>query len=197
MILNTVNLKVYIGSSNNLLRRKREHFLLLRRNAHKNTYLQNAFNKYEEKSFTFIILEKGISLDELLEREIYHIVEKDSINKNKGYNLCMPELNGGPLLSEDGKEKVRRARYIQLYGDIIEEDYSIWKQELDIKKNKPKRDTIVIATDMYIATNVQEFDGPTEAANKLGLRMKRIQECLCGSRKYYGGYSFKYKIPRK
>lgn len=46
MIVNKVNGKRYVGSSRNCHRRKSEHLSRLRRNAHINSKLQAAWNKY-------------------------------------------------------------------------------------------------------------------------------------------------------
>lgn len=52
-ITNTVNGKVYIGSSNCVARRLREHKNALLRKAHGNSYLQNAWNKHGAVAFVF------------------------------------------------------------------------------------------------------------------------------------------------
>lgn len=39
---------IYIGSSNNILKRWDNHRWLLRHNKHNNNYLQNSWNKYGE-----------------------------------------------------------------------------------------------------------------------------------------------------
>ena len=55
-ILNIVTNDYYIGQAVNLRERKNKHFSLLRKNEHSNSHLQNAFNKYKEESFEFVIL---------------------------------------------------------------------------------------------------------------------------------------------
>lgn len=55
-IKNDINGKVYIGSTKNLLHRKRQHFVDLRRGKHINKHLLSAFKKYGENSFSFIPL---------------------------------------------------------------------------------------------------------------------------------------------
>lgn len=57
-ITNIVNGKFYIGSSSAIKKRIATHKRTLRSNTHKNRYLQNAWNKYGESSFTFEILEE-------------------------------------------------------------------------------------------------------------------------------------------
>lgn len=56
-IINTVNNHLYIGSSNNLKRRKCQHFSRLKSGTHANKHLQSAYNKYGLNSFVFEIIE--------------------------------------------------------------------------------------------------------------------------------------------
>ena len=49
---------IYIGSSDDILRRKKQHLSALRHNKHHCKYLQNSWNKYGENSFKFIVIEK-------------------------------------------------------------------------------------------------------------------------------------------
>lgn len=51
-----MNDKIYIGSSRDLRKRKRDHFNSLRRNTHSNLPLQNSYNKYGRKVFKFNVL---------------------------------------------------------------------------------------------------------------------------------------------
>ena len=53
-IENSVNGKYYIGSSNNIYRRWKEHIKLLNKNNHHSPHLQFAWNKYGEKILSFL-----------------------------------------------------------------------------------------------------------------------------------------------
>ena len=55
-IENKIDGKKYIGQSVNIKERWYEHKYDLRHNIHDNSYLQNAWNKYAEKSFIFSIV---------------------------------------------------------------------------------------------------------------------------------------------
>lgn len=56
-IINKVNGKFYLGSTNNFNRRVRDHSNLLNKNKHHSILLQRAWNKYGENNFDFKIIE--------------------------------------------------------------------------------------------------------------------------------------------
>lgn len=93
-ILNTVDGKFYIGSAVDFRVRFNTHSKLLKKGAHKNKYLQAAWNKYGANNFEFHILER-CGLDKLLEREQYYFFETDCCNREIGYNLYV--IAGSPL----------------------------------------------------------------------------------------------------
>ena len=103
-ITNKVNGKCYIGQSQDIATRFREHRYLLRQNKYSNKKIQNAWNKYGEENFTFEIIEECM-LDELDEKEMKYIKEYDS--HYNGYN----NTDGGGGIrgwkhSEEFKEKM-------------------------------------------------------------------------------------------
>jgi group I intron endonuclease len=106
-ILNILNNKRYIGYSQNINKRWTRHKNDLRRNKHDNSYLQNAWNKYGEENFEFVILEK-CQAEFLKEREVYYIKQYKSFNKIYGYNLTAG-YDGSGSLSEEHKNKIAKA----------------------------------------------------------------------------------------
>jgi group I intron endonuclease len=68
-IENSENGKFYIGSSDDIHRRFGRHISDLRRNKHDNAHLQNAWNKYGEKSFDFEVVRVCSMKDLLLEEQ--------------------------------------------------------------------------------------------------------------------------------
>ena len=63
-IENLINGKIYIGQTLCLTTRFKSHLSLLRKNRHRNSHLQAAFNKYGELNFVFNVVEKTELLDE-------------------------------------------------------------------------------------------------------------------------------------
>lgn len=86
------------------------HYHLLCKNAHHNSHLQNAWNKYGEDAFEFEVVEK-CSKDKLLEREQYWIDYYHVYDNQYGYNICRTAGNtSGRQFSEETKNKIRKAR---------------------------------------------------------------------------------------
>ena len=84
---NTANGKVYVGKTNNLPKRKREHFLDRRREH----LFSRALHKYGENAFKWSVLEDRIeTLECANERERYWIAQYNSYFKDpgsQGYNM--------------------------------------------------------------------------------------------------------------
>lgn len=85
MIKNHINNKVYIGKTNDINRRLRDHRYTLRHNKHPNRHLQYSWNKYGEDAFTFEKLE--YCEEELLNPlERLYIAKYNALDYNYGYN---------------------------------------------------------------------------------------------------------------
>ena len=81
-ITNNKNGKVYIGQSQNMFLRRKQHFISLRYGHHENKLMQADWNR-DSKGFRFDIVEY-CSIDKLNEREKYWIEKYNSIES--GYN---------------------------------------------------------------------------------------------------------------
>lgn len=86
-ITNLINNKVYIGQSDRLNEREREHFYRLARNEHHNEHLQKSYNKHGKYNFIFECVEETDDLDN---RELYWINEYGGVNSESNYNLKDP-----------------------------------------------------------------------------------------------------------
>lgn len=85
-ITNIKNGKVYIGQSVKIETRIKQHKRLLRDNNHQNYLLQDDWNIYGEKSFSFEVIQKCRSVY-LNEIEKHTIKEYHSDERDRGYNL--------------------------------------------------------------------------------------------------------------
>ena len=121
-ILNIITRDYYLGSSIDLCMRWREHCWKLRKNMHRNSHLQSAWNKYGEQAFEFSILllcdvahklyfEQGF-ID--LFKPAYNIA-KDAKAPMKGMQFSdehkhnMSEAQKGKHLSEEHKRNISEA----------------------------------------------------------------------------------------
>lgn len=101
------NGKSYVGSTKNLVRRKAEHFRLFRRVRHSNSHLQNAWNKYGENAFVFVVLEY-CSKKSLLKCE-QKFMDKMNVYKC-GFNLRPKAAsNSGWKASEEQRKNMGKA----------------------------------------------------------------------------------------
>jgi len=105
-VVNTLNERRYVGSSNNILRRCAEHRKLLKAGRHDCPALQNAWNKYGEANFQFITVEVLPEADELslLEREQFYLDTLPNL-----YNACLTA--GKPPSTKGRKLRPRSAEH--------------------------------------------------------------------------------------
>lgn len=104
-IQNLTNGKVYVGSSQNLQKRKCGHFCNLRKGTSGHPYLQNAWNRYGEKNFKFSVL-IYCSIDDLLlyEQRFLDIVQSKYNSSPTAGN------NRGHKHSDEAKKNMSKAR---------------------------------------------------------------------------------------
>jgi len=100
-IINTINGKRYIGSSNDIYNRLHTHLSKLRNNTSHNRHLQNSWNKYGEDEFMYNILEFCLESEQFDKEQDY----LDFINPE--YNFSKQVIvNIGRVISEEQKEKI-------------------------------------------------------------------------------------------
>lgn len=160
-IKNLINDKVYIGKTNNLKKRWKNHLFVLRANTHSNKHLQVAFNKYGESSFEFSILLSFTYFDndELSKLEIECIKKYKSYINTFGYNKTL----GG-----DGRTHTEESKL------LIKERHSIPILQYDLKMNF-----------------IKEWSSMREAANELNIYESGISVCVNGKSKFSRGFIWK------
>src|SRR6266581_245567 len=105
----TANGRFYIGSAVNLYIRKYNHWSTLRRDIHRNQYLQRAWNKYGPDAFTFEVLEYVLPMS-LTAREQYWLNKLKPFGK-KGFNIDREA--GSPLGRKHTPEAIENMRRVQ------------------------------------------------------------------------------------
>ena len=105
-IINLVNGKLYIGQTNDLKQRWRDH---RKDSTIKTNYpLYNAMRKYGKENFTFEIIKKYDSLDACNLDEVLLIYINDSlVETGKGYNIDLGGKNR--IMSEETKKKISKS----------------------------------------------------------------------------------------
>jgi group I intron endonuclease len=121
-IRNLINNKIYIGSSNNLKRREKNHFSLLTNNSHHSSKLQNSFNKYGVENFKFEIIEYCEQSTRLAREDYYLFWFKPELNialttegvmTNRGHSektkAKLKNQKLGTTLPETHKQKISQS----------------------------------------------------------------------------------------
>lgn len=209
-IENLVNHKKYIGQSNDVHYRWKQHRYELNCGTHDNDYLQKSWNKYGEDKFVFYVVE-FCEIDELDEREMYYIdFYKTFSNKEKGYNMTsggqsnkkysqdvcdkISQALKGHYVSESTRQKIS-----ENHADVSGEKHPMYgRKHSEASKNKmsiaqtgvisPRRNLNPV---YCIELNIV-FDDATVASKTLNLDSSGILKCCRKERKTCGGYSWKF-----
>jgi group I intron endonuclease len=83
---------------------------------HFNNHLQNAWNKYGENSFDFLLLEEVLDINLLSAREGYWISKLDTLNKERGYNIEPIDEMGNHSVSQETKDKLSKIGKNQFFS---------------------------------------------------------------------------------
>jgi group I intron endonuclease len=125
LVTNTINGKVYVGSSKCVRIRLRNHYNQLKTGIHRNQRLLKDINKFDLDNFIFELLEK---CDEkyLSERETYWINAFNSTSKDIGYNIIADTMHHcrGIKKSEEHKLKLSISKrktwnFLNPEGEIV------------------------------------------------------------------------------
>lgn len=152
----TIGPNYYIGQTVDPAKRKSHHLYSLKKGAHDNPRVQNAYNKYRE--FRFDVIRKlPVSLLSAAESSIV----KSSIGESRCMNIHIPLPGDTYLHSERTKEKIGNA----LRG-----------------RNTDKRQKPCVFASRH--GEVVRFDGAKDAASSLGVSQVMIYACLNGKTKW-------------
>jgi len=215
-IINLVNGKFYLGSSNNCHQRWMEHLSDLRRNCHHSIHFQRAWNKYGEENFIHEIIEAVENIELIIEIEQYWLDNLQPYLKDKGYNICSiaGKTTGfkhseetKQLLSEKGKGLKRSNETKQRISEGLK-GINTWtkgakQSEEHIKKRfenligvpRPQevKDKISKKALMFSKDNefIKEYF-PISSAKQDGFDTSAIVKCCKGKLKHYKGFIWKY-----
>ena len=155
-ITNTINGKIYYGSSNNIEKRWKEHQYQLVKNKHANHYLQTSWNKYGESIFKFEIV-KEVPVDQLLDKEqtyldiakktpqLFYNINYDAEAPMRGRHHSeetlkkMSIVKMGTIHSEESKQKMIGVNKGIKSGRYGKPAWNSGKKGLQVPWNKGKR----------------------------------------------------------
>lgn len=183
-ITNIKDGKVYIGQTTvNFEYRINKHLFELKNNIHKNTHLQNAWNKYGEENFKFEVLQE-CGLEEIDELERFWIALYDSTNRNYGYNF----ENGGNKNKRIHKETLKK---------LSEKSKRNWRDPQYLKKMKIRSDKMKgsnnpLAVKIICINDGKVFDSMMDAANYYQISNKSICSVCKGKKISTHGLQFAY-----
>lgn len=116
-ITNTVDGKIYVGYSKNMVRRFSGHRSHLNKNKHPNVHLQYAFNKYGADCFKFEVLDY-CKEEYMPSFENYWVNMLQTIDDRYGYNIMPTSPNDFPTgHSEETKRKISVVHKGRFAGD--------------------------------------------------------------------------------
>lgn len=193
-IENTLTNDLYIGGTTNFQNRKDIHRFHLRRNSHKNSPLQTAWNQYGESKFVFSILEQLSEEDNLLQREQFYIT-----SLNPAYNIC--KIAGSPEGIKHTEEARTNMSKAHLGKSLTVE--SIAKRTLKQKGLKRSVETVQnlrdssrkIAVIQYNTEGIyiRDWISASEAGRQLNISPSHITSCCKGKKTTIGGFKWQYK----
>ena len=111
-IVNTATGQCYVGQSQYMKKRLKEHFRLLRKNKHTNPHLQNSYNRYGEENFYGAIEAECENLEELDRLEEAFLQGAAWFDEPAVYNIAdfAKAPMRGKTHSAEIKEKIRLGR---------------------------------------------------------------------------------------
>ena len=208
-IENLINFKRYIGQSNDIEYRWKQHKYELNRGNHDNDYLQKAWDKYGCDSFNFYIVEL-CDIEMLNELEVYYIDFYDTLNRDKGYNLT----SGGGAYKHYSKEvceKISKAlmghevsletriKVSEHHADVSGSNHPMYgRKHTEEAKEKMRQAGLGRPSARKILTPVLcveldvVYENATDAGKALHLDSSAILKCCRGERKTCGGYGWSF-----
>jgi len=209
-IINTINNKIYVGSTTRQLwARKSSHYNSLRNNKHCNIYLQRAFNKYGEENFIFELLEET-NKEFCLSQELYWINTLNVTNRKFGYNILSNPGNGRRNIkhTQETKDKISEKHLGKKLSKEIRDNMKIAAKLRYIKygnkamDSRPSDERIrnmilgrMVKVSKYDINNIfiEEYDSITKASlENNNINIGNISKCCNNKRKTAGKFKWKF-----
>lgn len=161
------NDKTYIGSSNNIDKRLKEHLNNLKKNQHKNPNLQRAFNKYGLGTFTFSVV-AICPLEERFNLEQYYIDNTEKLF-NAARNVV---FNKGGEVSEATRLKISEVLKKRCREHGLPPQFKNSGSKYGAVNGKAMSKKVIVLTE----EGSIEFESISQASRELGIGRATIVE---------------------
>lgn len=114
------NKKSYSGQTKNFHHRWSQHLSYLRNNKHNNSYMQRAYNKYGESSFSFKVLEYVNDCTDLGARELFWTQKFQTMTYQNGFNMMPVKSEKPDVLSEMSRKRALIFELLDPQGNLVQ-----------------------------------------------------------------------------
>lgn len=184
-IVNRATGQCYVGQSQRVKKRLREHFRLLRHNKHSNQHLQNAYNKYGLENFYGAIEIECESADQLDALEEAFLSGEAWFEEPAVYNIASfaKAPMRGKTHSEEVREKIRLGRRASTF-DYSSAEYreTLSKAQMARNHSDPKfvdkLRFILENSDLSYAERARRLGSDTSSVRRLALKYAHLKGSL-------------------
>jgi len=168
----------YIGSANSFNDRKLAHLSSLRRKVHKNTYLQNLYNKYGENSLLFSVIEECENIREREQHYIDTLQPKINICKRVEGRFEVPHTEETKkIISDKIREKHASGYFTQEIKDKIANTLKGKTQSVETIKKRNESRSITLAKQAPFKPS-SKFNRSKKKENNALLRQQKEERNL-------------------
>lgn len=181
-IVNRVTGQCYIGQSQRVKKRLKEHFRLLKLNKHSNPHLQHSYNKYGADAFYGAIEVECVDLKELDMLETAFLQRDAWFEEPTVYNIAdfAKAPMRGKIHSEESKERIRLGRRATTF-DYKSAEYRKTLSEAQMArfhadpKFLAKLKFILDNPDQSYAERARTVNSDTSSVRKLALKYAHLK----------------------
>jgi group I intron endonuclease len=184
-IVNTVTGQCYVGQSQRVKKRLKEHFRLLRGNKHTNPHLQNSYNKYGAESFYGAVEIECSSLKELDQLENSFLQGDAWFEEPAVYNIA--DFAKAPMRgrkhSEEARQRIRLGRRATTF-DFRSKEYreTLSKAQMARFHSDPKflaKLKFILENEcMSYAERARRLGSDTSSVRRLALKYQHLKGVL-------------------
>jgi group I intron endonuclease len=184
-LVNKVTGQCYVGQSQRVRKRIKEHFRLLRWNKHTNPHLQNAYNKYGTENFYGAIEVECQNLDELDQLENAFLCGEAWFDEPTVYNIA--DFAKAPMRGKNHSEEVRLRIRLGRRATTFDYRSSEYRKTLSIAQmarfhSDPKfiaKLKFIVENDhMSYAERARSLCSDTSAVRRLALKYQHLKGVL-------------------